>query len=176
MKSDIEQFEDLYDRYVKKIYDFIYFRTYHKETAEDLTSITFTKALGKLSSFNPDKGNFSSWLYRIARNTVIDHYRTNKPTFDIEEVFDLKGSEDFERDFDVQDQLAEVQKYLKKLKPELRELVIMRVWDGLSYREIAEITGKSEDSCKVAFSRVMAKLKMEVPYAVVVLFLINIIK
>ena len=164
-KGDPVAFGALYDEYVKKIYDFIYFRTYHKETAEDLTSITFTKAYQKIGSFSGSKGNFGSWLYRIARNTVIDHYRTHKSTSDILEAYDLSDRTNIEIDFDVQDKLRKVQQYLSGLNPEQRELVIMRVWDGLSYKEISEIMGKSEDALKVSFSRIMAKMKKETMFA-----------
>jgi RNA polymerase sigma-70 factor, ECF subfamily len=172
-QGDALAFGELYDEYVKKIYNYIYFRTYHKETAEDLTSLTFTKAYEKIDSFANSKGNFSSWLYRIARNTVIDHYRTNKSTSDIFEAYDLSARENIETDFDVKDSLEKVQAYLKQLNPDQRELVILRVWDGLSYREIAEITGKTEDSLKVAFSRIMSKMRKETVLAVLTLLIIN---
>lgn len=172
-KGDSLAFGMLYDEYSKKIFDFIYFRTFHRETAEDLTSTTFTKALEKIGSFDPGKGNFGSWIYRIARNTVIDHYRTNKISSDIFEAYDLSTSENIETDFDARDQLAKVQQYLSKLNPEQRELVVMRVWDGLSYREISEVMGKSEDALKVAFSRIMSKMRKESIYALTICLIIN---
>jgi len=93
-QGDLEKFSWLYDKYIKKIYDFIYFKTTHKETAEDLTSQTFFKALEKIKTFNSDKGTFSAWLYQIARNTVIDHYRTMKKTVDIDDVWDMAEDQD----------------------------------------------------------------------------------
>lgn len=171
-KGDSLAFAELYDMYVKKIYDFIFFRTYHKQTAEDLTSVTFTKAFEKINSFANDKGNFGSWLYRIARNTVIDHYRTSKSTSDIFEAYDLSDRTNIEVDYDIQQKLGQVQEYLSKLDAQQRELVIMRVWDGLAYKEIAEIVGKSEDSLKVAFSRIMAKMKKEEMFAIAICMLI----
>ena len=73
--GNLEHFGEIYDVYIKKIYNFIYYKTHHKETAEDLTSETFRKALSNIKSFDTHRA-FSSWLYRIAQNTVIDHYRT----------------------------------------------------------------------------------------------------
>ena len=81
-KGSVEDFGRLYDLYIKKIYNFIYYKTHHQETAEDLVSIVFTKALKKINTFD-NSGTFSAWLYRIARNTVIDHYRTKKLDYNI---------------------------------------------------------------------------------------------
>ncbi len=71
-------FGELYDRYAEPLYRFVYYKVFSKEIAEDLVSDVFHKALKQLHSFNPTKGNFSQWIYTIARNTVIDHYRTHK--------------------------------------------------------------------------------------------------
>ena len=92
-----EEFTQLYELYLKKIYGFVYFRTHHKETAEDLVSLIFMKALENINSYNFNKGTFSSWLYRIARNTVIDHYRTMKSASNIDDIWDLAGNDDVER-------------------------------------------------------------------------------
>ncbi len=158
-EGDLTQFAQVYDAYIQKIYNFIYYRTIHKETAEDLTSTTFMKALEKIGSFDAGKGSFSSWLYSIARNTLIDHYRTDRKTKSIENFWDLKSKDDVEHDVGVYRQLEDVEQYLAELKPQQRSIVIMRVWDGLSYAEIAEITGASEASCKMNFSRTIRQLR-----------------
>lgn len=158
----LDDFGLLYDRYIRKIYDFIYFKTHHKETAEDLCSKTFMKALEKIGTCDVSKGSFSSWVYRIARNTVIDHYRTKKFTLDIDDAWDLSTGEDILKDLENKQKFEHVEKFLKTLKPEHRDLVMLRVWSGLSYKEIAQITGKSEDSCKMTFSRVISKVRKEV--------------
>lgn len=169
--GDFEQFGILYDKYVKRIYEFICFRTSHKETAEDLTSKTFMKALEGIKSFNADKGSFSSWLYTIARNSVIDHYRVSKNVSDLSQAFDLASSDDLESDQDIKNKLEEVKAYLEKLKPEQREIIMMRVWEGLSYKEIAEIIGKSEDNCKVIFSRAINLLRKDLQVIVLLLLI-----
>ncbi len=170
--GDSEKFGVLYDRYIKKIYDFVYFKTNHKETAEDLVSIIFSKALKNIDKFD-NKGTFSSWIYRIARNTVIDYYRTKKSNANIEDVWDLADDSNIEIDLDSKQKLTEVKKYLSKLKSEQRDIIIMRVWQEMSYKEIAEIVGKSEANCKMIFSRVMKELREEMPLGLFILFLLN---
>lgn len=168
-KGDLKQFGLLYDKYAKKIYDFVYFKTFHKETAEDIVSNVFLKGLENIKNFDAAKGTFSAWLYAIARNTVIDHYRAKKTHVNIEDVWDLGESEDFAGAIDNKDTLFKVKKYLEKLEPAQREIVIMRVWQEMSYEEIAEALGKSVESCRMSFSRTMAKLRAEMPLLTFVL-------
>ena len=165
-RENTKNFGQLYDKYVKKIFNFIYYKTHHKETAEDLTSETFMKALTKINEFDEDKGAFSTWLYQIARNTVIDFYRTKKSNLNIDDIWDLANEEDILCDLDTKEKLTEVKKYLKKLKSEQREIVILRVWEGMSYKEISEAVGKSEASCKMSFSRTIHQLRLEMPLSV----------
>ena len=170
-KGNLKDFAILYDLYVKKIYRFIYYKTHHKETTEDLVSDTFTKALDKIDSFNKEKASFSCWLYTIARNSVIDFYRTKKTSFNIEDVWDLKSDSDTERDLGFSEEMVEVKKYLGKLSAKHREIVILRVWEGMSYKEIASIMDKTESSAKMMFSRVITDLRKELgPLAVMLLF------
>src|SRR3989338_1038262 len=157
--GELKQFGQLYDSYIKKIYNFVYYKTWHRQTAEDLTSQTFFKALTKIKQFDEIKGSFSSWLYKIARNTVIDYYRQNKADLNIDDIWGLADSQDFASEIDNQQKLGDVQKYLQNLKPDQKEIVIMKLWDGLTYQEIAEITGKTVAACKMTFSRTMARLR-----------------
>lgn len=168
-----EAFGFLYESYIKPIYNFVYFKTFHKETAEDITSRVFIKAYTALQSYQEDKGSFSAWLYSIARNAVIDHYRSQHATLDIEDVWDLQGDVDIPRDTDARLSLEKVQSYLKDLPSQQRELVLMRVWQELTYEEIASITGKSEASCKMMYSRTIKKLREQMPVAVFALFLLG---
>ncbi|MAF80163.1 RNA polymerase subunit sigma-24 [bacterium] len=161
-KGELEHFSVLYEEYFQKIYNFLYYRTFHKETAEDITSKTFIKALEKIGTFEEGKGTFSAWIYRIARNTLFDHWRVSKETVDIEEVWEIGESDKVEEGLDLKEDIGKAQKYLKKLPKDQRDVVLMRVWDELSYKEIADITGKSEGACKVMFSRVINKLRKEI--------------
>jgi len=173
--GDLNSFGPLYDQYIKKIYDFIYFKTHHKQTAEGLTSTTFIKALKGIGSFKSDGGSFQAWVYRIARNTVIDYYRTKKADSSLEDVWDLSTNDDIERDINTATKLEKVQQYLKKLPSEQRDIILLRLWSGLSYQEIAGIVGKTESNCKVILSRTLKKLKEDKMFEAVLLFILTIV-
>lgn len=169
--GDRDSFGLLYDAYADKIFKFVYYRVGSREMAEDLTSQTFFKALKKMEKFQGEY--FSAWLFRIARNTVIDHYRTARPTENIDNFFDLHAFSDPEREMDIKKDLEKVKEVLKTLKKEQEEVVIMRAWDGLSYKEIAEIIGKSEANCKMIFSRALKSLRRDVSLSVIALFFLS---
>lgn len=170
--GDADAFSVLYDLYLDRVYRFVYYRTHHKQTTEDLVSVIFTKAFSKFESFDRH-ANFATWLFRIARNTVIDHYRTSKSTTDIEDAFNLTDSTNLTRDFELREKLDQAIKYLSSLPSEQKDLVMMRLWDELSYKEIAEITGKSEANLRVSFSRVISKMQTEM-VSLIILFAILI--
>lgn len=170
--GQLDQFNIIYEKYVKKIYNFTYYKTMSKETAEDLTSQTFLKALRKIDQFKLD-GSFSAWLYQIARNNVIDHYRSQKPESNIEDAWDLSSDTDIENDLDVQQDLNTAKEYLQKLDSNQREIAMLRLWEQMSYQEIAQITGKTETNCRMIFSRTMSKMRKEVIIAILSILLIS---
>ena len=169
LSQEREDFSLLYDQFSPKIYQFIYFRTFHKETAEDLTSQTFCKALERYDRFRPDKGGFSAWLYAIARNTLIDHYRSFRPAANIEDFFSLSDRADAPLDISCRQQLLKVRKYLDQIKKEHRDVVIMRLWDDLPFAEIARLAGKSEGACKMIFSRAIKSIRKEVIISLIII-------
>jgi RNA polymerase sigma-70 factor, ECF subfamily len=157
-RGDTQAFGVLYDQYVKRIYNFIFYKTFSKETAEDLTSQTFYKALKNITSFDEARA-FSSWLYTIAYNSVIDHYRRSRNTVDIDDVWDLTDDTDIVKETETKLEFTKVEKYLRELASHERDIIMLRIWQELTYKEVAEITGKSEASCKMVYSRAIRKLR-----------------
>lgn len=157
---DFEAFWEIYEEYIDQIFAFILRKTSDRECAEDLTSQVWIKTMRRLENYEEKEGaSFASWLYSIANNTVIDYYRTQKGILDIDEVILRWVSEDLGQVIDDKEKLREVQDFLKDLKPIEEEVVVLRLWDELSYKEIAEVTGKKEDNCKQIYKRTIEKIQ-----------------
>lgn len=167
-------FAAAYDEYVARIYRYHYYRLRNRESAEDLTSQTFLKAWERFSTFDSTKGTMGAWLYGIARNTFIDHLRRLHPTENVGELAELIPSgEDVLHDVVMREAVEQTQTFLKKLTPDQREVVLLRLWDQLSYDEIAQATGKTASACKMTFSRGLTALRKHAgPVAVLLLLLI----
>lgn len=157
-------FGDLYDTHVSKIYRFLYHKTFDVTISEDLTQETFFKALRKIDSFHGEtEEEFSSWLYTIAYHVAIDHFRHNSDENSLDESSEIAAeSYDLGQHIDQKVKLTSVMDYLNTLKADQKELVIMRIWDDLSYAEISAITGKSVDACKKAISRLLIQIQSNV--------------
>ncbi len=156
--GELSAFGQLYDRYVQALYAFVFYRVSNRQVAEDLTSEVFFKALQAMPKFDPKRASFKTWLFQIARNRVIDYYRTNKPTEDIETAATVPASSNITAELETAEDREYIQKLLGQLPLDQRDLVIMRIWDELSYREIAELTNQNEGTLKVQFSRLTKKL------------------
>lgn len=168
-----EAFGVLYDLYVRPIYRFISIKTQHRSTAEDLVSQTFLKALERINTFDSTKGTFAAWLYKIARNTVIDYYRTERSVTSIDDAWDIPEVSTVEHDTDIALAMNDVRSYLSQLSSSEREILLMRVWGEASYSEIAAALGKSEASCKMMYTRTIKKLRQMMPISLYLLFLLS---
>lgn len=157
--GQMQFFGQIYDRYSKQIYKYIYNRVSNKDIAEDILSETFLKSLKNINNVRADQGTLAPWLYKIASNLIIDYYRFKKPTVDIENIKEQSSDEDASALATDGEMFLEAQQLLNSLNKKQKEIVIMRLWDGLSYKEIMEITGIKEGNCKVIFSRALATLK-----------------
>ncbi len=172
-KWNLQDFWPLYDKYVDKIYKFIYIKTSKKEVSEDLTSEVFIKVLNNIERFKIKSwATFRSWIYRIAQNLVIDYYRCNKEEQPIEDYMNLWKIENIWKTIDDKQKLKKVFEFLDTLKKEHKEIVIMRIWDELSYKEIAEVMNMTEVNCKQIFCRTIKKIDPNI--ILLVLLLIKI--
>ena len=163
LNGDKEAFGKIYDHFFEKIYRFIYYRTFNKETAEDITGQTFLKALEYLKSFDPGKGRFNSWLYRIAVNCINKHFNKDRDTEEFVDIWDSGNGTDMEIDVEKKMLFEKIKPFLKELPYEKRMIVVMRIWDDMSYKEIAGILNKNESNCRMIFSRTIEELRGMMP-------------
>ena len=164
-KKDPESFGLLYDLYVEKIYRFIYFKVGSKEEAEDITSEVFLKVWNHISEDKEIK-SFSGLLYRVARNSVIDYYRSRARDPQIVSL-ENESENETERGFagrwydniDIKMEAQTVMNSLEKLKQEYQEAITLYYIEGLKIAEIAAIMNKNQTSIRVLLHRAVKKLK-----------------
>ncbi len=161
VKGESEAFGLLYDHYQPQIYRFIILKVGRREEAEDLTHQVFVAAWKSMPNYEDQGYPFSSWLYQIARNQVIDHYRLKKPDVDLEEshVQEIASTSDTESQVEERLAMGKVQDALRELSQEYQDVIIMRFVEELSVREVAQAVGKSEGAIKVMQHRAIKELK-----------------
>lgn len=159
------KFADFYKAYLDKIYRYVFFRVGCKrETAEDITSDIFIKALANFESYDPTRG--AGWIFTIARNTVINFWRDKYgreiaiEEIEDKEMFSSNGIRALEA-FDDKRQLMEA---LSVLPKEKRELVTLKYLDGYSYADIAKMRGKEAGALKVAAHRALKEVKAKLKH------------
>lgn len=159
LKRDEAAFAELYDLHFEKIYRFVFFRVNHKETAEDLVAETFTKAWDKLREIS-DPRAFNGWLYQIARNLVIDYYRTRKPAVDLQELENvLEYEENIIDKANLGFQQEIFLKAVKNLSSDQQIVIKLKFIDELDNYEIARILNKSEGAIRVIQHRAISELR-----------------
>ena len=164
-RGEREGFAEIYDFYVVKIYRFIYLKVSRKEDAQDLTSEVFLKSWRYLSK--QEVSNLKSLLYQTARNLVIDFYRQNKgerrESVSLEEVQNalVDKKNNLLKSADLNLEIERVKKSLGCLKGDYQEVIILRFIEEFSFKEIADILGKSEGSVRVLSHRALKALREE---------------
>ena len=160
--GDTLAFGLLYDKYHNQIYRFVYLKVSHREEAEDITHHVFLSAWQHIAGYTHKGFPFSSLLYQIARNKVIDHYRTKKTTIDIENLREAdipRHESTLEDTVHSQFQIATIKTALKQLKQEYQDIIIMRYVEELTPSEIARILKKPETTVRVLQHRAIKQLK-----------------
>ena len=159
-----KKFLSAYDSYSVAILRHIYFRVSNMDTAEDFTQETFLKAWQYIAGGKEIK-NIKAFLYTIANNLIIDHYR-QKPRFAVS--LDEAGQKDLsyeprqEKEIEQKISAIAVKKYLSQLEQEQREIIYWRYVDEMSIEEISEITGKTPNNVRVSIHRAMKILKEKI--------------
>lgn len=162
-RKEKAKFGPLYKHYKKYIFEFFTYRVEDYNTAEELTSVVFEKALKGLDNFQWQGVPFSAWLYRIARNTLIDHYRKkakNKEISSLELIQELPSKEKQPHEI-VETMFTEELLYniLQELPSREKEIIYLKFFDGYTNKIIAEITSLSETNVGTILYRTIRKLR-----------------
>lgn len=168
IKGDEEAFSILYKVNVKKIYNYIYYRTGNSHDAEDLTARVFQRALGHITKYKKTNVPFSAWLYRIAHNLVANWHRDNsrRKEVPIEDQIDLRVKGDIpEKQIEKRQEVEFLLKAIHKLSNDRQMVLILKYVEDLSNKEIGDILGKSEGAIKSLYHRTLLELRdfLEVP-------------
>ena len=159
-RTDRAAFGALFDRWLPKIYGYIYKRIGHRETAEDLASRAFEKAMAGIGSFDPARGSWSSWMYRIATNVLFDHYRSNKDASLLEEdaAEQVPSKEDLNALVDRGFTAAAVRGAMEKLPERYRTALALRFFEERTTEEMTEILQVSRGTLAVLVHRSLKAL------------------
>jgi len=160
--KDADAYGKLYDFYVSRIYRFVYFKVRSQQDAEDLTSEVFLKTWEYINRTNKKIENLNALFYRVARNAVIDHYRSKQRDhclMEDEQLQLIQEKSNLEKQTDIAIDMNNVQERLFKLKDIYREVIVLKHIEELSISEIAEILDKSKGNVRVLLHRAMVALR-----------------
>lgn len=164
IQGDAEAFSVLYERYVKRIYNYIFYRTGSPPDAEDLTERVFHRAFGHIQNYHHRGVPFSAWLYRIAHNLVANWHRDNSRRREVplEDRTTLNVPRTYPEQELVQNQEKEaLLQVIRSLSEERQQLLILKFVEHLSNQEVAVIMGRSEGAIKSLYHRTLLALRDE---------------
>lgn len=161
VEGDSSAFGELYDHYQPMIYRFIAVKVSRREEAEDITHQVFMSAWQSVKSYEHRGHPFSSWLYRIARNQVVDFYRSRRNDVPLDtmdpEYFVAAASVDFTVPLKLE--MEAVRRAMSEMKPEYQDVIVLRFIEDLSLKETADALDKTEGAVKLMQHRAMNELK-----------------
>jgi RNA polymerase sigma-70 factor (ECF subfamily) len=163
-EGDPEAFSYLYEHYVMRIYNYVYYRIGSEIEAEDITSRVFYRAFGHIGNY-VDKGvPFSAWLYRIAHNLIANWHRdsSRRKEVPLDETLELPAQADFpEKALEKTQEMELLLRGIRRLSPDRQQLLILKFVEDFSNAEIGEIMGKSEGAIKSLYHRALIALREE---------------
>jgi RNA polymerase sigma-70 factor (ECF subfamily) len=162
-QQDRAAFAPLYQRYRHRVYAYLYTRLAHAEDAADLTQQVFVKALAALPRYRPGGPPFAGWLFRIARNAVVDHQRRQRraavPLHRVPQELHPKGDQDLAAQAVRRETLTHLHATLGTLDPATRDLLLLRFFAQLTVGEIGEAVGISPAAASKRLQRALQTLK-----------------
>ncbi len=157
-QGDGEAFGKLYDIHLDTVYRYVFYKVSEAAEAEDLTAQIFLKAWEAMPRYQWREIPFSHWLMRLARNAVIDHYRTAKPRGELDEGL-ISGEPDPQGEYLRGERANGLEAAVRRLPEDQRMVIVLRFIEELDYAEVAEIMGKSQGALRVIQHRALAALR-----------------
>jgi RNA polymerase sigma-70 factor (ECF subfamily) len=159
-KNDLLAFEKLYDSFAESIYGYFYSRVGNQADADDLTAQTFLTVLEKLPRYL-EQGRFKAWLFTIAHNKAMDHFRKAKPNIALETADSFGVSTDMLADVIQSEQIQQLSTLIQGLKEDEQELLRLRYVAELSFPEMAYVLGKRQSAVKKSLYRLQVRLQAQ---------------
>jgi RNA polymerase sigma-70 factor (ECF subfamily) len=160
--GDPEAFGALFDHFYGPVHRYIAARVGRPIDAEDLAQLVFVKALEALPRYEVRGIPFGGWLFRLARNVVIDHIRTRRDHTTLDVIVEKPdGDEGPDQLAVLRQEMDSVARALRRLTPEQRESIELRFFAGLSAKEAAEVMGRQEGTVRGLQFRAIASLRRE---------------
>ena len=163
-QGDGEAFGVLYERYVGRIYTYIYYRTGNSDDAEDLTARVFYRAMRHIGNYRHRGLPFSAWLYRIAHNLVANWHRDNSRRKEIpldDALLSRQISDHPEYELLVSEERERLLRVIRRMPADRQQLLILKFVEHLSNAEIGQIMGRSEGAVKSLYHRTLLNLREE---------------
>lgn len=162
IQGDAEAFSALYESYVGRIYNYIYYRTGSTHDAEDLTERVFLRALGHIQAYDNRGVPFSAWLYRIAHNLVANWHRDNSRRKEVsledQKELHMHGAVP-EQEMVANMEKEQLVRAIRRLPADRQQLIILKFIDHLSNAEVAAIMRRSEGAIKSLYHRTLLTLR-----------------
>ncbi len=150
VRGDQQAFGQLYDAYMDSIYRFVFLRVEDQQTAEDISATVFLKAWEKLEGYQPRGIPFRAWLFRIARNAVIDHYRTRKEVAPLEAVVNVfdKSAVSVSENVGNRIEAQKIMALMNHLTEDQRNVLTLKLVHGLNTQEVAKALGRRQGAIR----------------------------